>query len=127
MMDNVSVERNVDMVGEIITSINTVILHDVSLSSESWARLSQHWSDRSKNLVTLELFQLLSVTEDSIRHIVQVIIMTKHVKITSAGNIGLDQSHCTNSSQIIFQPQAVSCLLCPVVWSLTPEYYQLWS
>ena len=64
-MDNVSVERNVDMVGEIITSINTVILHDVSLSSESWARLSQHWSERSKNLVTLELFQLLSVTEDT--------------------------------------------------------------
>ena len=37
MMDNVSLVRNVDTVAEIITNIDTVILHDVCLGTEEWS------------------------------------------------------------------------------------------
>ena len=42
MMDNVSLVRNVDTVAEIVTNINTVILHDVCLVSE-WAGIRKYF------------------------------------------------------------------------------------
>ena len=42
MMDNVSLVRNVDTVAEIITNIDTVILHDICLGNE-WSTIKKHF------------------------------------------------------------------------------------
>ena len=88
MMDNVSLIRNIATVAEIVTSIETVILHDIMLDTEGWKVMIETFAKPEKNLRRLELFQILGVSSDNVAMIGKCLKATPEVLLRCSGKLG---------------------------------------
>ena len=89
MMDNVSLTRNITIVAEIVTNIETVILHDLLLDTEGWRVMAEAFAKPEKTLRRLELFQILGVSSDNAAMIGQCLKNTQDVLIRCSGKLGI--------------------------------------
>ena len=89
MMDNVSLTRNITTVAEIVTSIETVILHDLLLDTEEWRVMAEAFAKPEKTLRRLELFQILGVSSDNATMIGECLKNTKDVLLRCSGKLGI--------------------------------------
>ena len=88
-MDNVSLIRNIATVAEIVTSIETVILHDLMLDTEGWRVMAEAFAKPEKTLRRLELFQILGVSSDNVAMIGNCLKDTPEILLRSSGKLGI--------------------------------------
>ena len=88
MMDNVSLIRNAATVAEIVTSIETVILHDLMLDTEGWKVMTEAFAKHEKTLRRLEIFQILGVSSDNVSMIGKCLKATPEVLLRCSGKLG---------------------------------------
>ena len=89
MMDNVSLTRNITTVAEIVTNIDTVILHDLLLDTEGRRVMTEAFAKPEKTLRRLELFQILGVSSDNAAMIGECLKNTQEVLLRCSGNLGI--------------------------------------
>ena len=89
MLDNVSLVRNIVTVAEIVTNIQTVILHDLLLDTAGWVVMSDAFANPDKTLRRLELFQILGISSDNVTMIGKCLRDTPEIVLKSSGRLGI--------------------------------------
>ena len=89
MVANVSLTRNITIVAEIVTSIETVILHDLLLDTEEWRVMAEAFAKPEKTLRRLELFQILGVSSANAAMIGECLKNTQDVLLRCSGKLGI--------------------------------------
>ena len=88
MMDNVSLIRNISTVAEIVTNLETVILHDLLLDTDGWNVMAEAFAKPEKIIKRLELFQILGVSTDNASIIGKCLKDTPDVLLRCSGKLG---------------------------------------
>lgn len=88
-MENVSLIRNISTLTEIVTNIETVILHDLLLDTEGWNVMAEAFAKPEKTLRRLELFQILGVSTDNAAMIGKCLKDTPDVLLRCSGKLGI--------------------------------------